>query len=57
MKKPLTIGEYLIQQLHAHGVGHVFGIPGMETMRELFQRASEADRPAFISIGMNSLVR
>jgi len=28
MKKPMTIGEYLIQQLHAHGVGHVFGVPG-----------------------------
>src|SRR5205085_5824233 len=28
MKKIITIGEYLIQQLHAHGVGHVFGIPG-----------------------------
>src|SRR6202051_2949164 len=28
MKKNTTIGEYLIQQLHAHGVGHVFGIPG-----------------------------
>lgn len=28
MKKTTTIGEYLIQQLHAHGVGHVFGIPG-----------------------------
>src|SRR5258706_1527091 len=23
-----TIGNYLIQRLHAHGVGHVFGIPG-----------------------------
>jgi TPP-dependent 2-oxoacid decarboxylase len=28
MKKAISIGEYLIQQLHAHGVGHVFGIPG-----------------------------
>jgi indolepyruvate decarboxylase len=28
MKNSITIGEYLIQQLHAHGVGHVFGIPG-----------------------------
>jgi indolepyruvate decarboxylase len=28
MKRTLSIGEYLIQQLHAHGVGHVFGIPG-----------------------------
>src|SRR5262245_51955061 len=28
MKTSLTIGEYLIQQLHAHGVRHVFGIPG-----------------------------
>src|ERR1700733_7602139 len=28
MKKPITIGEYLIKQLHAHGVEHVFGIPG-----------------------------
>ncbi len=28
MKKPVTIGEYLIQRLHQHGVGHVFGIPG-----------------------------
>ena len=24
----MTIGEYLIQRLAAHGVGHVFGIPG-----------------------------
>jgi indolepyruvate decarboxylase len=28
MKPSLTIGEYLIQQLYAHGVRHVFGIPG-----------------------------
>ncbi|EEF61750.1 alpha-keto acid decarboxylase family protein [Pedosphaera parvula] len=28
MKKAISIGEYLIEQLHAHGVGHVFGIPG-----------------------------
>jgi indolepyruvate decarboxylase len=28
MKKPLSIGEYLIQQLHARGARHVFGIPG-----------------------------
>ncbi len=28
MKTSLTIGQYLIQQLHAHGVRHVFGIPG-----------------------------
>ncbi|MDB6018505.1 MAG: indole-3-pyruvate decarboxylase [Pedosphaera sp.] len=28
MKKITTIGEYLIAQLHAHGVSHVFGIPG-----------------------------
>ncbi len=28
MKKTSTIGDYLIQQLHAHGVRHVFGIPG-----------------------------
>jgi TPP-dependent 2-oxoacid decarboxylase len=28
MKKAISIGEYLIQQLHSHGVGHVFGIPG-----------------------------
>ena len=26
--KATTIGEYLIQRLHAHGVRHVFGIPG-----------------------------
>jgi len=25
---PMTIGDYLIQRLAAHGVGHVFGIPG-----------------------------
>lgn len=24
----LTVGEYLIERLQAHGVGHVFGIPG-----------------------------
>ncbi|MGB8354995.1 MAG: thiamine pyrophosphate-dependent enzyme [Chthoniobacteraceae bacterium] len=28
MKSAITIGEYLIDRLHAHGVGHVFGIPG-----------------------------
>ena len=25
---PMTIGEYLISRLRAHGVEHVFGIPG-----------------------------
>src|SRR5438445_2173549 len=28
MKNSPSIGEYLIQQLYAHGVRHVFGIPG-----------------------------
>ncbi len=28
MKTSITIGQYLIQQLYAHGVRHVFGIPG-----------------------------
>src|SRR5947207_182054 len=28
MKKATSIGEYLIERLHAHGVRHVFGIPG-----------------------------
>jgi TPP-dependent 2-oxoacid decarboxylase len=28
MKPPPSIGEYLIDQLHAKGVRHVFGIPG-----------------------------
>lgn len=28
MKTAPSIGEYLIQQLYAHGVRHVFGIPG-----------------------------
>src|SRR4051812_27199965 len=28
MKNGLSIGEYLIQRLHDHGVRHVFGIPG-----------------------------
>jgi TPP-dependent 2-oxoacid decarboxylase len=28
MKTGLSIGEYLIQRLHDHGVRHVFGIPG-----------------------------
>src|SRR5512136_1906762 len=28
MKTSFTIGEYLIQRLYAHGVRHVFGIPG-----------------------------
>lgn len=28
MKSATSIGEYLIQRLHAHGVRHVFGIPG-----------------------------
>src|SRR5213594_4884882 len=28
VKKATSIGEYLIQRLYAHGVRHVFGIPG-----------------------------
>ena len=28
MKSGVAIGEYLIQRLAAHGVRHVFGIPG-----------------------------
>ncbi len=28
MKKSISIGEYLIRQLHAHGVDHLFGVPG-----------------------------
>ncbi len=28
MKKPLSIGQYLIRRLHSYGVRHVFGIPG-----------------------------
>ena len=28
MKTSLSIGQYLIQRLYAHGVRHVFGIPG-----------------------------
>src|SRR6187399_3461186 len=28
MKTATTVGEYLIQRLYAHGVRHVFGIPG-----------------------------
>jgi TPP-dependent 2-oxoacid decarboxylase len=28
MKRAASIGEYLIQRLYAHGVRHVFGIPG-----------------------------
>src|SRR5207247_8541785 len=28
MTTALSIGEYLIQRLYAHGVRHVFGIPG-----------------------------
>src|SRR5262249_23637218 len=28
MKNSISIGQYLIQQLTAHGVRHVFGIPG-----------------------------
>ena len=27
-KQTTSIGEYLIQRLHDHGVRHVFGIPG-----------------------------
>ena len=27
-KRTAAIGEYLIQRLHAHGVRHVFAIPG-----------------------------
>ena len=28
MKTPRTVGEYLIQQLYAHGARHAFAIPG-----------------------------
>src|ERR671924_1384205 len=28
MKNGTTIGDYLIERLYAHGVRHVFGIPG-----------------------------
>src|SRR5262245_37706833 len=28
MKSAGSIGQYLIQRLHSHGVRHVFGIPG-----------------------------
>jgi TPP-dependent 2-oxoacid decarboxylase len=28
MGEPGTIGQYLIDQLYAHGVEHVFGVPG-----------------------------
>src|SRR3954463_8801370 len=28
MKKSPSIGQYLIDQLYAHGVRHIFGIPG-----------------------------
>ncbi|MBI3851707.1 MAG: alpha-keto acid decarboxylase family protein [Verrucomicrobia bacterium] len=28
MRNSISIGQYLIQQLHTHGVRHVFGIPG-----------------------------
>jgi indolepyruvate decarboxylase len=28
MKSSIPVGEYLIEQLHAHGVRHVFGVPG-----------------------------
>ena len=28
MNRGIPIGEYLIQRLYAHGVRHVFGIPG-----------------------------
>ncbi len=28
MKNSIQIGDYLIQQIYAHGVRHVFGIPG-----------------------------
>ena len=28
MKPTTSIGSYLIQRLHAHGVRHVFGLPG-----------------------------
>ena len=28
MKGPLSIGQYLLEQLYQHGVGHIFGVPG-----------------------------
>ena len=28
MSKRLSIGEYLLEQLHRHGVRHIFGVPG-----------------------------
>ena len=33
MKNSPAIGEYLIQRLYAHGVRHVFGIPGEENIK------------------------
>ena len=28
MAKRLSIGQYLLNQLHNHGVDHIFGVPG-----------------------------
>ena len=41
MKTSLSIGEYLIQQLYAHGVRHVFGIPG-DYVLGLYDRLSKS---------------
>jgi len=41
MKSPQSIGSYLIHRLHAHGVRHVFGIPGdyVLSFYDLLQRS------------------
>jgi len=42
MTSATTIGQYLIERLHAHGVRHIFGIPGdyVLTFYDQLQRSS-----------------
>lgn len=58
MKKATNIGECLIQRLYAHGVRHVFGIPGdvqgclcriAELMKIRLWRGPDQDRTSLAS--------
>jgi TPP-dependent 2-oxoacid decarboxylase len=41
MKPALTVGDYLIERLYAHGVRHVFGIPG-DYVLSFYERLSKS---------------
>ena len=43
-----TVGEALVERLKAHGVSHVFGIPGVHTV-ELYRGLASLDVTGRIS--------